>query len=652
MLLTTDSRSPGVRSANPASRECLLAVGVAVALTIVATTVAAATFWTYYDNPADHWRELQHDRASHYLFGLDLGLALRALDPLQFLVRLEQIRDWVPLHPLVLGLVLGVGGVDHRLATLPSLMGWVLAIVMTGLIARRLVADTLGGLTAAAVAATFAISSPYFLEISADVMLEGLGAGLTALAIWLYLRARYPRGARHPVAALDAPQEVGRWRALALTLTLLFFEKQNYWLLTVVALALAVMSEAPREWFVRAREFAAGIDARRAVRAGVKDPLLVAVAAIGVVVIVIVLNGPRPFHIFGRTISLYPPRNPMTLAWVLLVIRMAIAWYRNRAAFDAWLGPIGRAMVYWQAVPIGLFLLLPHRLQYLTMYVSSANSFPAQRFDPAFGAWAYTHFLFDDYHAAYWSGALAVILAVFAATGWWRSSRFLASGVQAPLILLVLSAIAVVVHPNVNMRYLASWIFTLWVCAGVGAGLLTAMLAARVATPLRAALAAAAVAALVIAHVYAEWSPTYHRASRAANRAPRDFDLAAAYLPATAGLKDVGFVLSFGKHYFMTSTVREQCRCFATADWPLPPIADRAAVRDVVLAWVRDTTAERIVMIDTFERNDPWEVGWTRTQALGMYDAMMAQRRFELTQTIALPAYPAQIWIWSPRAAR
>jgi len=645
MLLTTESHSPAVRSANPASRERVLAVGVAAVLIVVATAFAAATFRTYYDNPADLWRGLEHDRASHYLFGLDLGLALRALDPLQFLVRLEQIRDWVPLHPLVLGLVLGVGGIDHRLATLPGLLGWALAIVMTGLIARRLVADTIGSLTAAAVAVTFAISSPYFREISADVMLEGLGAGLTALAIWLYLRARYP------VAALDAPQEAGRWRVLALALTLLFLEKQNYWLLTIVALAFAVVSEAPREWLARAREFAAGIDIRRTALAAIKDPLLVAVAAIGILVIVIVLNGPRPFHIFGRSISLYPPRNPMTLAWVLLFIRAAIAWYRNRAAFDAWLGPVGRAMFYWQAVPIGLFLLLPHRLQFFMMYVSSANAFPFQRFDPAFGAWAYSHFLFDDYHAAYWSGALAVVLAAIAATGWWRSSRFLAPGVQAPLFLLLLSAASVVVHPNVNMRYLGSWIFTLWVCAGVGAGLITAMLAARIAAPLRAALAAAAVAALVIAHVQAAWSPTLHRASRAANRPPSDFDLAAAYLPA-AGLKNVGFVLSFGKHYFTTLTVREQCRCRAIVDWPLVPIADRATVRDAVAAWIRDTTAERIVMIDTFERNDPIELGWTRTQALGMYDAMMAQRRFEVTQTIALPAYPAQIWIWSPRAAR
>jgi hypothetical protein len=181
---------------------------------------------------------------------------------------------------------------------------------------------------------------------------------------------------------------------------------------------------------------------------------------------------------------------------------------------------------------------------------------------------------------------------------------------------------------------------------------MTALLASRVTAPLRAGLATLAVAALTVAHMQAAWSPTLHLATRAANRAPRDFDLAAAYLPATAGLKDVGFVLSFGHHYFTTLTVREQCRCRAAVDWPPAPVADRATVRDAVAAWIRDTTAERIVMIDTFERNDPYEIGWTRTQALGMYDAMMAQRRFELTQTIALPAYPAQIWIWSPRAAR
>src|SRR5262249_56610510 len=102
------------------------------------------------------------------------------------------------------------------------------------------------GAVAGAVAGAFAVASPAFRAISADAMLEGLGAGLTALALWLYLRA------------CEAPHAYPRWRALAIALTLLFLQKQNYWLLTVVALVLAFVGTAPREWLASARGLAAG----------------------------------------------------------------------------------------------------------------------------------------------------------------------------------------------------------------------------------------------------------------------------------------------------------------------------------------------------------------------------------------------------------
>src|SRR5262249_8600022 len=174
------------------------------------------------------------------------------------------------------------------------------------------------GAAPGAVAAAFAAASPAFPATSADAMLEGLGAGLTALALWLYLRA------------CEAPHAYPRWRALAIALTLLFLQKQNYWLLTVVALVLAFVGTAPREWLASGRGLAAGIDVRRVIRRALKDPLLLAAAAVGLAVVIITLHGPRPFEMFGRSLSAYPPRNPLTLAWALLFVRLAIAWYRHR----------------------------------------------------------------------------------------------------------------------------------------------------------------------------------------------------------------------------------------------------------------------------------------------------------------------------------
>ena len=137
---------------------------------------------------------------------------------------------------------------------------------------------------------------------------------------------------------------------------------------------------------------------------------LLAVAIICVAVIIITLHGPHPFEVFGHSVSLNPPRRPLTVAWALLFIRLAIAWYRHRAGFDAWLGPVRRAIFYWHAVPIGVFLLLPGRLQFFLMYISPANSFPDQQFDPLLGAWLYVYWLATEYHVAPWSWALAIVL--------------------------------------------------------------------------------------------------------------------------------------------------------------------------------------------------------------------------------------------------
>jgi 4-amino-4-deoxy-L-arabinose transferase-like glycosyltransferase len=117
-----------------------------------------------------------------------------------------------------------LGGIDLRLAILPSLFGWICTIVLAFLIARRLFTDRYTGTVAGALAVTFAIASPAFRLITADVMLEGLGAALTATCLYLYLRARAER------------DRGSLWRALALALTVLFFEKSNYWVLTFVPL--------------------------------------------------------------------------------------------------------------------------------------------------------------------------------------------------------------------------------------------------------------------------------------------------------------------------------------------------------------------------------------------------------------------------------
>jgi len=611
----------------------LLATAIVAAAAIA---FAVAMLATYYQHPDELWRNLSHDRSAHYGFGVDLAVALRTLNPIEYLVALEGVRIWAPLHPAILGVVLASAGIDYRLAIVPSLIGWVMTVVLTWLIARHLFVDRVRGMVAGTVAAIFAIASPEFRALASDVMLETLGAGLTALSVWLYMRA------------IEAPHDYGRWRALALGLTLLFLEKQNYWLLAVVSLALAVVSEAPRDWLARTRQLIAEIPARDVVRNSFKDPLLIAFAVVCMLILGLLLKGPTVVSVFDHRISLYPPGNLMAAAWALLLIRITILWYRHRAVFNDRIAPAGRAMFYWHAVPIGCFLLLPQRLGFLLFFVSPANSLPEQHFGPWSGAHQYAQVFAEGYQAAHWSAALAAALALLAAT----QIRHLTSGARLVLILLVISSAAVVLHPNVEGRYMASWIFTVWILAGAGAAIVVYWLTSRLSAAPRAAVAAILLCVVVLAHVHASQSHAAAAPVGSSTAPASDLDLAAAYLPAIAGFKHVGFVLSFKHNFFITWSVREGCQCRARIDMPDPALpASREQVRQVVEAWVESTPAERIVAIDTFGRYNQPGQDWADEQARGMMDGMATQHRFERIQTVSLPSYPADVTIWAPRPA-
>ena len=602
----------------------------------VAIAIAVAMFVAYYRHPEELWRNLWHDRSAHYGFGLDVAIALRTFNPIESLAALEAVRLWAPLHPALLSVVLAIGGLDYRLAVVPSLAGWVMTVVLAWLIARRLFTDRLQGIVAGTVAALFVMASPLFRALASDVMLETLGAALTALVIWLYLRA------------VEAPHDEARWRAVALALTLLFLEKQNYWLLTAAAFALAVISEAPRAWFAGVRQFIVATGVLDVLRNSYRDPLLIALAVVCAAIVAILLKGPATIQVLGRQISLYPPGNLITVAWALLFARIIVFRYQHRAAFDEQLGPMGRAIFYWHVIPIGCFLLLPQRLQFFLFFVSPANSLETQSFGPSSGVRFYGQALIEEFHAADWSAGLAVALALLAFT----QMRRLAPGARVVLILLLLSAAAVVIHPNTEGRYLASWIFTLWIFSGAGAAILVQWLTARLSTTPRALVAAGLVCILVVLHVPASQSrPAMLLVGTAAGPAS-DLDLAATYLPAIAGLRHVGFVLSFAHNPFIPWSVRQQCRCRAVIDMPNPKLpATREQVRQAVVDWASVTPAQRVVVIDTLGRNNQPNRGWDEEQARGMMDGMAAQGRFERIQTISLPTYPAEITIWAPRAA-
>ena len=200
-----------------------------MAVAILAVAVAGFMLVRSFPLSDELWRNHIHDRNGRYAFGLKLAIHVRDFDITGFLVELEKPKVWPQLHGLVLAAVLLVGGIDHRLGIVPSLIGWVMTVWFCWKIAVRSFDDRSLGIIAGIAAVALVATSPAFALISTDVMLEGLGSGLSALCLWAFM------------AAHAEPDKAWRWRLLAVALTLLFFEKYNYWAFVVTSIALAAL---------------------------------------------------------------------------------------------------------------------------------------------------------------------------------------------------------------------------------------------------------------------------------------------------------------------------------------------------------------------------------------------------------------------------
>jgi len=606
-------------------------VGVVVA---IASIFAAAMLVAYAADPGALWHDLGHDRNGHFNYGLDLALSIKSFDVRDFLKQLEHAQVWPPLHGLVLACVMLVGCIDLRLAIVPSLIGWVCTIVLTFLIARHLLADRLSGIVAGAIAVTFALASPAFRLITADVMLEGLGAALTAFCLYAYLRARAESGGDR------------WWDALAIGLAVLFFEKSNYWVLTALPLAIAYFSEDVPGWLTWLRAQFAKIDLRATVRAALRDPLIVAAGIIVLVIIAIFVRGPFAFDAFGRRVSTYPPNNPMTVLWWVLFVRAALAWRRHRKSFEDTIGVAGCRLFYWLLLPIAISFLLPKRLAVFLWYVGPTH-YAGGAYDPLQAAISQWYAFSEGFHVAPWAAVLVLALAAVAAA---RLGR-LAPGARAVLILAVLSAAAVVLHPQQQWRFQTTWLFAVWVLAGVGGAIVLASITARLPAVARFAVATAVVAGIAGGESRYGWTDMAYAAAIHPRSGPSDLDLPKAYLPYVRGVQNVGFIATFPRTSFLSWTLRADCRCRVKVDSPwLTDFQSREQYRQIAADWLVQTQAQDIVVIDAPALFSLPTLGQTYDRLSGQLDAIAHDGRFERIATEPVPALGATVTIWRRRS--
>lgn len=628
-----------------------------LAVAVLAVGLATAMLRAHWSAPEALWTNVHHDRDGHFGFGLDLALALRTGDIGGFVSHLSRSVVWPPVNGLLLAAVMLPGGPDLRLAVVPALLGWILTVVLTAVLACRLVeapaaaapgdprsaagSPSAGpaGAVAAAVAGALALSSPAFALLGSDVMLEALGAGLSALALLCFVRA------------METPRDSGtgdavrRWRMLGLVLTVLFFHKGNYWGLVVASLALAAAVEhraGLRRLARAAVAQAPRLRPGRAVASLATDPLLIAALAVAVLVAVIYRRGPTSLDLFGRPVSFYPPENLVTVAYALLFARAVVAWRRHRDLLSPALGVPGRAILAWHVLPVAVSFLIPKRLPGFLWFVSPANGPAEATFAPLNTARFYAAQAAETFHAK--SAAAVATLALFALALVFK--RRWPPGGRAVMILALVGAAGVIVHPHIQTRFLTSWLFAWWVGAGVGAGVLVGALARR--WPAVAAIAGATLSAAVLAAaVTLPGSPSAAaRAAAIREPGPSTVALVTPLVPDLAGARLIGLVSTTGRTPFFAWAVHVACRCAVPVITPwMSAGSSREEVAREVADWLATTPADRLLVADIpMSALTMKEPGFA-----GAIDALAAQTRFVPRERVAVPAFAATVSVWERR---
>jgi hypothetical protein len=614
------------------NRRTLPALLFAAVALAVALPIAVSLYRDHVADPGALWRNVYHDRHGHYATGLDVAVRLRSFDVPGLLSQIQKAQVWGPVNGLALGIVLAIGGFDHRLAIVPSLACWTAVIVLTALIACRLFRDNnILAATAAGVAVAFTTTSPALQLLARDVMLELPGTALSALAIFAFMRAA------------AAPENRTRWRVLALVLTVLFFLKANYFIMVVAALAIA--------WLTLPGRFREVVNATRTIapsaamlRRLLLDPLIIGAAIVAAAAVVIVLRGPVPYELFGRSVSLYPPRNVVTIAYALLFARAATSWWRARAGFHQRLSVATRALFYFLVVPIAVSFLLPQRLGVFLWFVGPTHAGASGGYSLGNAGSVYAPAFLEGFSVAPWAGWLALALFGCAMFRW---RRFPAEG-RAVFVFALLCTAVVLIHPQQQGRFLTTFLFAVWIGSGAGA----ASLIELVARGMWRGVAAAAVVVLLAVGLVRQQPNTTAAAATAIRRTsgPSDLQLAAAIRELIPDEQQVAIASTFGFTRLYDWPLIERCRCRIRADVFRIPAGDRAAVRDAATAWLQRAAANRLLVFDFPEFIGEVPVlGFDYARTSGIVDAVAAQELFTHERTIELPEFGGRVSVWRRR---
>lgn len=463
MATTTPASSPSAPTASAVPWRPL-AVTLLVALPLMLQTAALVAGVTLASLP---WRPLlpRWDHAGHLLAGWTEAYYLTTLQPVRLLWDLWGQGYWPPGHALFQLPFFALSGGHAAAGPISSLA----AFVLLGLTAAAtLVIDRpRRPWPAAALVVLFVATSPFVLAYASVAMMEMLGLLVHAAVLLCY--AWYDRRRTRAAAC-----------AFALSLTVVFFVKYNYFVLLMVPL-LAYEYLQRTSGLSGAGRFR---QLRTVMAVLVSRPTLTLLAVYLCFAVTIELTGGFAFDLGGRRVAV---RTIGYSAHPVLYAVLLRLWYLHRHGSLDWeslaaLDPRIRPLLVYFVLPVTLWLASPYP-NHIKDVVNLLINTPMGPATAALGLFAYLDAVATDYFAAPW--LLAVTLGGFTATvATWRT--------QSPLIrVCVLAALfefaMVTVHPTRDPRFLATALLPLWLASA-------SMLGAWISRPGRAASSAAAVA--------------------------------------------------------------------------------------------------------------------------------------------------------------
>jgi len=425
---------------------------------LAAISCAIFLYVRFLESPRLLWNDAIHDRNAHLYSGLCLAMDLRWGDIRHVFPDLDSFRTWPPLHDgLLVGAALLLGGGDARWAVLPSLIAWIGAAVYAFLLARR--CSPSGGSIAGLLAALFVLVSPAQRAYATDVMIESLGACLSVACLYYYVAAEQDRT---PSA----------YRALALSLTLLFFTKYNYWLLVALGMIADRVAADPNQPIAWVRDRFQGVARSGWLAAQLRRPANYFVLLVLAAGAALALTGGVHLSLFGGSVNVRPSPNLVTIVYVVCFLRL-VPWYRRRGRVLLAQSGMGvREIVRWHIWPIAIWFWWPHRLySFLWVIDPASNAGEHPRHDLVGGCVYYWNATAFDYHMGSWSAGIAAALALVAV--WACLRKKLRPGASAILWFVGIALLLTFPHQNRKSRFLHSWIPVVWVAAGVGAAALT-----------------------------------------------------------------------------------------------------------------------------------------------------------------------------------